>query len=69
MILVVAGSIIVGLVLAIALVIGPASGAPEAIVTGCGLLASGVGWLALAALSIRNAACDPRASRCDDVDR
>ena len=50
---VVAGSLIVGLFLAVAMVVGPAAGAPEAVVTGSVLLAFGIGWLTLAALSIR----------------
>jgi pimeloyl-ACP methyl ester carboxylesterase len=51
--LVVAGSLALGLVLAIALVVGPASGGTEALVTGSVLLAFGIGWLLLAVLSIR----------------
>jgi pimeloyl-ACP methyl ester carboxylesterase len=52
-ILVVAGSIAIGFVLAIALVLGPASGATEAVITGSVLLAFGIGWLLLAVLSVR----------------
>ena len=51
--LVVAGSLVVGLVLALLFVIGPASGATESVVTGSVLMAFGIGWLLLGALSIR----------------
>jgi pimeloyl-ACP methyl ester carboxylesterase len=53
LVLVVAGSIAAGLVLAVLFVIGPASGATESVVTGSALLAFGIGWLLLAWLSIR----------------
>lgn len=51
--LIVAGSLVVGLVLAIALLLGPASGATESVVIGSVLLAFGIGWLLLAVASIR----------------
>ena len=51
--IVVAGSVLVGLVLAVVLLLGPASGATESVVTGSVLLAFGIGWLLLGALSIR----------------
>jgi alpha/beta hydrolase family protein len=51
--LIVAGSLVVGLVLAVLFVVGPASGATEAVVTGSIMVAFGIGWLALAGLSIR----------------
>jgi pimeloyl-ACP methyl ester carboxylesterase len=51
--LVVAGSLVVGFVLAVLFVIGPASGATESVVTGSVLVAFGIGWLLLGALSIR----------------
>jgi len=53
LLLVVAGSLAAGLVLAIAFVIGPAAGATESVVTGSILLAFGIGWLLLATLSVR----------------
>jgi pimeloyl-ACP methyl ester carboxylesterase len=51
--LVVAGSLVVGFVLAVLFVIGPASGATESVVAGSVLVAFGIGWLLLGALSIR----------------
>jgi pimeloyl-ACP methyl ester carboxylesterase len=48
-----AGSIALGLIGAIALVLGPASGATEALVTGSVTLALGLGWAMLALLSQR----------------
>ena len=51
--LVVVGSLGVGFVLAVLFVIGPASGATESVVTGSLLVAFGIGWLLLGALSIR----------------
>jgi pimeloyl-ACP methyl ester carboxylesterase len=51
--LVVAGSLTVGFVLALAFVLGPAAGATESVVTGSVLVAFGIGWLLLGALSIR----------------
>ena len=51
--LIVAGSLVVGFVLAVLFVIGPASGATESVVTGSVLVAFGIGWLLLGALSIR----------------
>jgi hypothetical protein len=51
--LVVAISVLVGLVLAIVLVLGPAAGATEPVVTGSVLLAFGIGWFLLALLSVR----------------
>ena len=52
-ILVIAGSLVVGFGLAVLFVIGPASGATEAVVTGSVLVAFAIGWLLLGALSIR----------------
>jgi pimeloyl-ACP methyl ester carboxylesterase len=40
----IAASVVVGLLLAVGLVVGPASGGSEATVTGSGLLAFGLGW-------------------------
>lgn len=43
-VLAILGSILVGAALALALVLGPASGGSEATITGCVLLAFGLGW-------------------------
>lgn len=51
--LVIAGSVLAGLVLAIVLVIGPAGGAQEPVITGSVLLAFGLGWALLALLTAR----------------
>jgi len=53
LILVVGGSLALGFVLAIVLVLGPAAGGTEAVTTGSVLLGFGVGWLLLAGLSVR----------------
>src|SRR3954451_6900063 len=52
LLIVVAGSLALGFVLAIAVVLGPAAGGTEAVTTGSVLIAFGVGWLLLAALSV-----------------
>lgn len=51
--LVIAGSVLAGLVLAIILVIGPAAGGQEPVITGSVLLAFGFGWALLALLTAR----------------
>jgi pimeloyl-ACP methyl ester carboxylesterase len=51
--LVIAGSVLAGLALAIILAIGPASGAPEHVITGSVLLGFGLGWALLALLTTR----------------
>src|SRR5947209_18880837 len=52
--LVVAGSLIVGLVAALVLVLGPFAGAREDVISGTVLLAFASGWALLAVLSIRS---------------
>ena len=49
----VAGSLLVGFVLSIFFVLGPAAGGTEAVTTGSVLIAWGIGWLLLAVLSAR----------------
>jgi len=51
--LIVAGSLITGLVVALVLVIGPFGGAQEHVIMGTALLGWALGWALLAALSIR----------------
>jgi pimeloyl-ACP methyl ester carboxylesterase len=51
--LVVAGSLNVGLALAVVFVLGPAAGATESVVAGSVLVAFGIGWLMLGVLSTR----------------
>jgi pimeloyl-ACP methyl ester carboxylesterase len=51
--LVIAGSVLAGLVLAIVLVIGPGAGGQEPVITGSVLLAFGFGWALLALLTTR----------------
>jgi pimeloyl-ACP methyl ester carboxylesterase len=51
--LIVAGSAIIGLVVSLALVIGPFGGAQEHVIMGTALLAWAIGWALLAVLSIR----------------
>ncbi len=51
--LIVAGSLLAGLVAATALVLGPFAGAREAVITGALLLGFAVGWALLAVLSVR----------------
>jgi pimeloyl-ACP methyl ester carboxylesterase len=51
--LAIGGSVLAGLVLAVVLVIGPASGAQEHVITGSVLLAFGLGWAVLALLTTR----------------
>jgi pimeloyl-ACP methyl ester carboxylesterase len=51
--LIVAGSLLAGLVAAIALVLGPFAGGREAVITGAILLGFAVGWALLAVLSVR----------------
>src|SRR6266705_1245747 len=51
--LIVAGSLITGLVVAIVLVIGPFGGAEEHVIMGTALLGWALGWALLAVLSIR----------------
>jgi pimeloyl-ACP methyl ester carboxylesterase len=52
-VLIVAGSLLAGLVAAIALVLGPFAGGREAVITGAILLGFAVGWTLLAVLSVR----------------
>ena len=49
----VAGSLAAGALLAVALLLGPASGGPEPVVTGWALLAFGIGWGLMAVLTAR----------------
>jgi len=58
--LVVAGSLVVGFLLAVLFVVGPLSGATESVITGSVLVAFGIGWLLLGALSIRYTASPQR---------
>src|SRR5919204_169915 len=51
--LIVAGSLITGLLLSLALVIGPFGGAQEHVIMGTALLAWALGWALLAVLSTR----------------
>src|SRR5437879_10910521 len=51
--LIVAGSLITGLVVALVLVIGPFGGAEEHVIMGTALLGWALGWALLAVLSIR----------------
>ena len=51
--MVVAGSLLAGLVAALALVAGPFAGGREAVITGAILLGFAVGWALLAVLSVR----------------
>ena len=51
--MVVAGSLLAGLLAALALVLGPLAGRPEAVITGGLLLGFATGWALLAALSVR----------------
>src|SRR5919202_643402 len=51
--LVVAGSLIIGLVVSLVLVIGPFGGAQEHVIMGTALLGWAVGWALLAVLSTR----------------
>jgi pimeloyl-ACP methyl ester carboxylesterase len=51
--MVVAGSLLAGLLAAVALVIGPLAGSREAVITGGLLLGFAVGWALLAVLSVR----------------
>jgi pimeloyl-ACP methyl ester carboxylesterase len=51
--MIVAGSLLAGLVAAIALVLGPFAGSREAVITGAILLGFAVGWTLLAVLSVR----------------
>src|SRR5207247_8076702 len=55
--LIVAGSLIAGLVVALVFVIGPFGGAEEHVIMGTALLGWALGWTLLAVLSIRW--CDP----------
>src|SRR3954447_16217829 len=50
---IVAGSLLAGLVAALALVLGPVGGAPEHVIDGTALLPFAAGWGLLAALSAR----------------
>ncbi len=49
-------SLVAGVVLAIALLLGPASGASEPMITGCVMFAFGLGWCLMALLSTRYSA-------------
>src|SRR3954451_18520317 len=51
--LIVAGSLLAGLVAAVALILGPFAGGREAVITGAILLGFAVGWGLLAVLSVR----------------
>src|SRR4051794_41775423 len=57
---IVAGSLIGGLVVAIALVVGPFAGSKEHVITGSVLLAFAASWAALAVLSARFTHQPPR---------
>jgi hypothetical protein len=59
-VLIVAGSLLAGLVAAIALVLGPLAGDREAVITGAILVGFAVGWTLLAVLSVR---CTARPQR------
>ena len=52
-VLIVAASVIVGILLPIVLALGPAAGGGESRMTGAALLGWGIGWALIAALSIR----------------
>src|SRR3954454_1613999 len=52
-VLIVAGSLLAGLIAAIALVLGPFAGGREAVITGAILVGVAVGWALLAVLSVR----------------
>lgn len=53
LVLIVAGSLLVGFLLAIWFVLGPAAGGSEAVTTGSVLIAWAIGWLLIAVLSTR----------------
>src|SRR4051812_50079232 len=58
--MVVAGSLLAGLLAAVALVIGPLAGGREAIITGGLLLGFAAGWALLTGLSVRHTHPPPR---------